>query len=122
MLDGMLSLTSVYIRSVLDKSNIGDATSVATPSKAASTARTQLEEKQVHTDSHRDYRTLAGLRQCVSEIRYDATCATKEGDAIHLEPNGGECVQEANRIARFLKRRPRCLLSCPLVNTENVES
>ena len=61
-------------------------------SKEASPAATTCGERQWDTYSHRDCRSLSGMCQFTSEMRYDATLAKNSG-ARRFEPNGGESAR-----------------------------
>ena len=103
-----LELDERCVRSVVDKFVMDQANAVVTPgSKETSTAAATSGAKQLDTYSHRDCRPLAGLCQ-LSEMCYDTACATKEVMRDASNPTG--VFKKVNRIARYVKGRPRCVL------------
>ena len=112
ILDGILSFDERYGRSELDKCGMGQEKSAVTPgSKEAMSTAENAEKKVVgHGYSHRDYRSLAAVCQYMSEMMHDKTFTTKEVMREASNPTMGS-LQTDKRIARYLRGRPRCLLS-----------
>ena len=107
-----LGLDKRYGRPVLDKSGMGQEKSAVTlgGKEAMSTAENAEQKVLGRVYSHRDYRSFAGVWQYVSEMRYDKTFTTKEVMREASNPTMGS-LQTDKRIARYLRGRPRCLLS-----------
>ena len=85
-----LALYERYVRCVLDRSGMRQAKSTLTPrSKEAMVTPEHAKKKFLDTYSHRDCRSVAGLRQFVSKMRYDTTFATEEVMRDALNPTMG---------------------------------
>ena len=104
------------MKSLLDATAMNHCKSMATPgSKGQESSRnvTDLIEK-LDPQEHREFRSVAGIRQYLTERRFDIAFSTKE---IIRETAGPTTLSmtKLKRIARFLKGRQRCVLNFPWV-------
>ena len=111
-----LKLEERHVRSVLDKCGVCLAKAVVTPVSKESSKAAISGAKPLDSNHHRKYRSLARLCQHMGYFRYDTRFETKEVMRDASNRTVGS-VQQINRFVRYLKGRPRCMLSfvCSLI-------
>ena len=101
-----------YVESLLDAMAMNHCKSVATPGSKGQEGNSATEKLDAR--EHREFRSGAGICQYLTEQRFDIAFSTKE---VMREAAGPTTASKTKlkRIARYLKRRQRCVLNFPWV-------
>ena len=101
-----------YVKILLDAMAMNHCKSMATPGSKGQEGNNTMEK--LDAKEHRDFRSCAGICQCMTEQHFDIAFSTKE---IMREAAGPTTASETKlkRIARYLKGRQRCVLNFPWV-------
>ena len=111
-----VELDQRYVKSLCDAMAMIHGKSMATPgSKGQESSRNVADlTEMLGPQEHREFRSGAGICQCMTEQRFDIAFSTKE---IMREAAGPTTASKTRlkRIARYLKGRQRCALNFTLV-------
>ena len=111
-----VELDQRYVKSLWDAMAMIHRKSMATPgSKGQESSRNVADlTEMLGPQEHREFRSGAGICQCMTEQRFDIAFSTKE---IMREAAGPTTASKTRlkRIARYHKGRQRCALIFPLV-------
>ena len=103
-----VDLDQRYVKSLLDAME-----SMATPGSKGQEGNSATEK--LDAKEHREFRSGAGICQCMTKQRFDIAFSTKE---IIREAAGPTTASKTKlqRIARYLNGRQRCVLNFPWVS------
>ena len=106
-----VELDQRYVKSLLDTMAMNHCKSMATPESKGQEGNNAT--KKLDAKEHREFRSVAGICQYMTEQRFDIAFSTKE---IMREAAGPTTASKTKlkRIARYLKGRQRCVLRLAL--------